>query len=113
MKQIIDLAVLAREAAGAAGSVILDVRRRPVFEAAADQIPGSTWRDPAEARQWLHELDPSIPTIVYCVHGHEVSQSVALALNESGISARYIQGGIEAWREAVLPLTNKTEGAVE
>jgi hypothetical protein len=59
MKQIIDLAVLAREAAGAAGSVILDVRRRPVFEAAADQIPGSTWRDPAEARQWLHELDPS------------------------------------------------------
>lgn len=113
MKQIIDLAVLAREAAGAAGSVILDVRRRPVFEAAADQIPGSTWRDPAEARQWLHELDPSIPTIVYCVHGHEVSQSVALALNESGISARYIQGGIEAWREAGLLLTNKTEGAVE
>jgi len=113
MKQISDVAVPAREAAGESGSVILDVRRRPVFEAATDQIPGSKWRDPAEASQWLHELDPSIPTIVYCVHGHEVSQNVALTLNEAGISARYIQGGIEAWREAGLPLVNKTEGAVE
>lgn len=113
MKQITDVAVQAREAAGEAGSVILDVRRRPVFEAAADRIPGSQWRDPAQASQWLHELGPSIPTIVYCVHGHEVSQSVALTLNEAGISARYIQGGIEAWREAGLPLANKTEGAVE
>ncbi|WAI81526.1 MULTISPECIES: rhodanese-like domain-containing protein [Achromobacter] len=113
MKQISDLAVQAQEAADAVGSVILDVRRRPVFKAATDQIAGSTWRDPAEVSQWLRELDPTIPTIVYCVHGHEVSQGVAMALNAGGIPVRYIQGGIEAWREAELPLQNKIEGAVE
>ena len=32
--------------------------------------------------------------VVYCVHGHEVSQNAAKALG-----ARYLEGGIEAWRE--------------
>ena len=32
---------------------------------------------------------------MYCVHGHEVSQNAAKALG-----ARFLEGGIEAWREA-------------
>jgi hypothetical protein len=32
---------------------------------------------------------------VYCVHGHEVSQNAAQELG-----ARFLEGGIEAWREA-------------
>jgi Fe-Mn family superoxide dismutase len=37
---------------------------------------------------------------VYCVHGHEVSQSVALALRAHGLDARFVAGGIEACRAA-------------
>ena len=35
--------------------------------------------------------------VVYCVHGHEVSQGIAAALSEDGLDAGYLIGGIEGW----------------
>jgi Fe-Mn family superoxide dismutase len=55
----------------------------------------------------MRNFDKSGPVVVYCVHGHEVSRSIALALNARGIPARYLVGGIEAWREAGLAMTNE------
>jgi hypothetical protein len=49
--------------------------------------------------------------VVYCMHGHEVSQAVAKALGEHGIAARYLEGGIEAWKEKEGPLDHKPVGA--
>jgi Fe-Mn family superoxide dismutase len=80
--------------------LLLDVRRKPTFEAAPDRIAGSSWRDPSEVSAWSAGLPRSGPVIVYCVHGHEVSQSVATQLDELGYQARYLEGGIEGWREA-------------
>ena len=48
----------------------------------------------------------SADVVVYCVHGHEVSQSAAKALG-----AAYLEGGIEAWRASGGELFGKPTGA--
>jgi hypothetical protein len=49
---------------------------------------------------------------VYCVHGHEVSQNAAKALRESGLSAQYLEGGIEdGWKASGGPLDAKPANA--
>lgn len=103
------LEVLPEEAARESGSVMLDVRRRPIFDSATEQVPGSEWRDPAQTSLWLQKLDLSEKVIVYCVQGHEVSQSLALVLDASGIQARYLKGGIDGWRSAGLPMQVKSD----
>jgi rhodanese-related sulfurtransferase len=45
--------------------------------------------------------------VVYCVRGHEVGQEAARALSQAGFEASYLEGGIEAWREAGLPTVRK------
>ncbi|WP_088140529.1 Fe-Mn family superoxide dismutase [Achromobacter xylosoxidans] len=105
------LGIHPREAASESRAVMLDVRRRPVFELAHEQIPGSDWRDPALASTWQHELEEARPVVVYCAKGHEVSQGLALTLRANGVGAQFLIGGIEAWREAGLPLAGKAQGA--
>jgi Fe-Mn family superoxide dismutase len=41
------------------------------------------------------------------VHGLDVGRSTALALRARGFDARYLAGGIEAWRAAGLPVQPK------
>jgi len=79
--------------------VLLDVRRRPAFEAADSTIPDAVWRDPEEVEGWANELPKDTITVVYCVHGHGVSQGVAARLEGLGFDARYLEGGIERWKE--------------
>jgi len=67
--------------------LVVDVRKRPAFLAAPDMIRGALRRDPDK----LGTL-PGDNVVVYCVHGHEVSQGAAKALG-----ARYLEGGIEHW----------------
>ncbi len=80
--------------------VLLDVRRRPVVEAAPDRVPGSSWRDPGEVDVWAAALSQNKSIVVYCVHGHEVSQGVAARLEALGYEVRFLADGIEGWREA-------------
>jgi Fe-Mn family superoxide dismutase len=86
---------------------LLDVRRAPVYELAAHRIPGAEWRDPAQVDTWAGTLDRARPVVVYCVHGHEVSQGTAQRLREAGFDARYLRGGIEGWKSAGLELAPK------
>jgi hypothetical protein len=46
--------------------------------------------------------------VVYCVHGHEISKNTAAALATAGVSARYLEGGIEAWQLAGGPMSKKS-----
>jgi hypothetical protein len=48
-------------------------------------------------------LAPDRPITVYCVHGHEVSQSVATVLRALGFNAAYLENGIEGWTQNGLP----------
>ena len=56
----------------------------------------------------MTELDPTAPAVLYCVHGHEVSQGAAAILRRQGYDVRVLEGGIEAWREAGLPLVARS-----
>ena len=79
---------------------VFDVRRREVFETATDMIPSAAWRDPAGVEAWGRVIPAGAEVIVYCVHGHEVSQGVAAALRRLGRRAVYLEGGIEGYRAA-------------
>jgi len=80
--------------------LVIDVRRRPAFVEARHTIAGALRRPPDDVAGWAASLPAADTFVVYCVHGHEVSQNVATALRERGLNARYLEGGIAAWHTA-------------
>ena len=86
--------------------LVIDVRKGPTFLGAPDLIRGALRRDPLRVTDWGKSLPSKADVVVYCAHGHEVSQSAAKALG-----ARYLEGGIEAWRAAGGELFAKPRGA--
>jgi Fe-Mn family superoxide dismutase len=90
--------------------VVVDVRKRPAFESAPAMLPGAVWRDPHALEQWAPKLPSGCSIVVYCVHGHEVSQGVRDALRRRGVMAAIIEGGIEGWRAAGGPVVPTQEG---
>lgn len=86
---------LSAQLAGATPPLVIDVRRTPAFVGANTMIAGALRRDPAATAQWSRALPRARNVVVYCVHGHEVSQNAAKALREAGINAHFLDGGIE------------------
>ena len=91
--------------------LVIDVRRPPSYLTAPEMISGALRRDPEHVSTWSAELPADASVVVYCVHGHAVSQDAARALRDKGIDARYLDHGIEGWREAGAPLHEKPEGS--
>ena len=87
---------------------VIDVRKPAAFEADTTMLPTAQWRDHTKVGSWMAELDPDKPIVVYCVHGHEVSQGAATELRNRDYQARVLSGGIEGWREAGAPLVEKS-----
>lgn len=85
-------------------SLLLDVRRRAVYDAADAVIPGATWQDPADVERWGKQLPADTPVVVYCVYGHEVGRSTAMRLRAAGIEAYFLRGGIDGWKAAGQPV---------
>lgn len=83
---------------------IVDVRRKAVFEASAHRIAGAAWRDHMRVQDWLPQLDAGRPVVVYCVHGHNVSEIAAARLAAEGLDVAILDGGMEAFAEAGGPL---------
>ena len=79
---------------------LVDVRKLPAFESSGQIIPGALWRDHEQVEIWSAAYVGDAQLIVYCVHGHEVSQNATAKLLLMGIDARYLQGGFDAWIEA-------------
>ncbi len=86
--------------------LLIDVRRNERFRESPYVIQGALHRDPATVEHWKRTLPAAASVVVYCVHGHEVSQDVAKALG-----ARYLEGGIEHWKEDGGELAAKPAGA--
>lgn len=80
--------------------LVVDVRKSPAFRDSDAMIGGAIRRDPATVAEWGPRLRHAADIVVYCVHGHEVSQGAATALQAQGRRARYLAGGFEAWRGA-------------
>ena len=79
---------------------ILDVRKKRDFDADPRMLPRARWKDPGQVAEWCKELPKTTPIVVYCVHGHAVSNGVVDHLRASGFDALLIEGGIEGWKEA-------------
>lgn len=84
----------------------IDVRRKEAYDAGPDAIEGAVWRDPERVDEWASEL-AGAEVVVYCVYGHEVSQSTAARLRDAGVAARFLSGGIEDWKKSDRPVQSK------
>lgn len=79
---------------------LIDVRRASVRLADAAQIPGTQWRDPDGLFTWKDLIPRDKPAILYCAHGHEISQGCTATLAAMGLDARYLIDGFAGWRTA-------------
>jgi rhodanese-related sulfurtransferase len=99
---------LRKQLSGAAAPLVIDVRRRAAFMASGEMVAGAIRRDPEQVATWAKTLPAASSVVVYCVHGHEVSQKAAAALKELGLSAGYLEGGLEeGWKAIGAPLDRK------
>jgi rhodanese-related sulfurtransferase len=80
--------------------ILLDVRRKADYEVDPHLIPSAAWRNPEEVETWGRELPKDRPVVVYCVKGGSVSRSITEHLTRAQVNARYIEGGLKAWKEA-------------
>ncbi len=102
----ISAASLRQSLASARPPLVIDVRKTLAFLDARDLVRGAVRRDPQRVTEWSKTLPGEVDVVVYCVHGHEVSQGAAQALG-----ARFLEGGIEGWRAAGGELFGKPKGA--
>jgi rhodanese-related sulfurtransferase len=87
--------------------LVLDVRRAKAFDEDTVAISGALRAPPDTIATWMPALTKARPIVVYCVHGHEVSQGAAKTLIAGGFDARFLEGGIGAWREAKRSVSMK------
>jgi thiosulfate sulfurtransferase len=105
MRRTLNCAALNILIAERADIALVDVRRRPAFEAEPRLIPGAVWRAPEEVAIWADGLNRNRAVVVYCAHGHEVSREVVEHLRARGFEATMLEGGIEAWKASAGPVT--------
>jgi rhodanese-related sulfurtransferase len=77
---------------------VLDVRRQNDFAADTVMLPGAQWKNPEQMAEWSKTLPKDKEVVVYCARGGSVSNSVLDHLLGQGVKARFIEGGIEAWK---------------
>ena len=80
--------------------LVIDVRKGATFLGAPDLIRGALRRDPQRVAEWGKSLPSKADVVVYCVHGHEVSQNAATAQPTSSTMCVRPAGGRDAHRPA-------------
>lgn len=80
-------------------TILLDVRRKSDIEQSPQKITGARWRDPETIHDWIDAVPKDQDVVVYCVKGGSVSQSVTAQLKGKACRVKYLDGGINAWRE--------------
>lgn len=79
---------------------VLDVRRQNDYDADQVKLPGAEWKNPDQLADWSAKLPKEKEVVIYCARGGSVSNSVLDHLLGQGVKARFIEGGIEAWKAA-------------
>jgi rhodanese-related sulfurtransferase len=93
--------------------LFIDVRRAAVFASSENRIAGAIWRDHMKTDEWLPRLPDRRPIVVYCIHGHNVSEIAAAHLAAAGADAAILDGGIEAWVAAGGPTVTREAPGLE
>ena len=99
MSESISIANLNEALASQNPPIVFDVRKKPAFESDSRTIQNAEWRSFDDVKTWAVDIAKDAQIVVYCVHGHEVSQSAARSLRELGLNATYLEGGIATWIE--------------
>lgn len=86
---------------------VLDVRRKEDLDGSDRALAGAEWRDPSQVSSWLNDAPRDRTVVIYCVRGGSVSNAVVDQLRGAGVDAMFIEGGIEAWATAGLPVTKR------
>lgn len=81
-------------------TMVFDVRREADYAASSESIPGAIWKNPEKIDAWIEAMPRTQDVVIYCVRGGGVSNSVVDRLQAAGVKARFIEGGIEAWKAA-------------
>jgi rhodanese-related sulfurtransferase len=79
---------------------VLDVRRKADYDVDKEALPHAHWRNPEKVDEWSKDLPKDKNLVIYCARGGSVSNKVLDQLLKKNIQARYIEGGIAAWKAA-------------
>lgn len=80
--------------------LVFDVRREADFAASDEIIPGAMWKNPGKIDAWIGALPRTLDVVIYSVRGGSVSSNVVDRLQAAGVKARFIEGGLEAYKVA-------------
>lgn len=80
---------------------LVDVREPEEWQ--AGRIPGALWIRMDELADRLDELDTNQPVVTVCRSGNR-SGKMAEFLTERGYRAENLEGGMQAWADAGLPV---------
>jgi rhodanese-related sulfurtransferase len=58
-----------------------------------------------ELESRLGEIDKSKPILIYCRSGHRSGNALKILLGKGYAQAKHMEGGINAWQAAGLPVT--------
>ena len=83
------------------------MRKAPAFDGAGRAIAGALRIAPDEIEAGSAKLPGDREIVVYCVHGHEVSQNAARTLAAAGFNAAFLEGGIAHWEGERRPTKAK------
>jgi rhodanese-related sulfurtransferase len=100
----ISVDTLARSVGTSRAPALLDVRADESFLADPRLVPGSIRCDPLHIASCIEDLTDR-PVVAICQHGGSLSQGTAARLRCDSITAKYLSGGFEAWRDAGHLLT--------
>ncbi len=79
---------------------LIDVRRHSAFMSSARRVAGSVWRDHMKTPEWFSQFADDRQIVVYCSHGHNVSEIAAARLAGLGAKVAVLDGGMDAYEAA-------------
>ncbi len=85
------------------GAQLIDVRS--AGEYADGHLAGAKLIPVQEIGDRLSEIDKDKPVLLYCRSGHRSGVALKVLLEHGYADAKHIQGGINAWKSAGLPVT--------
>jgi len=86
---------------------VVDVRKLEAYQASDVMLATAVWRDPVSVHEWSDTLNDDRGVVVYCIHGHQMSQSVVALLRANGLPTRYLVGDIDGFVEAGGPTISR------
>jgi rhodanese-related sulfurtransferase len=84
------------------GATALDVRESDEYT--AGHLPEATHIPLGDLAGRAHEVPADRPIVVYCGHGERASTAVSLLERAGRRALLNLDGGIDAWRDADLPV---------